>query len=229
MRVIIKPFGLALIVFAIVSLALLVYRNRNVPSVASTPVTSPTVPVSVPGDAIIEGGFENDYAPVIPETKVSKAHLSGFIAGNGVWFDNSSWSSLTAEYAPDDAIFHGGTRSQRVIIGANGSGHVQLSQIRQLSVNKDYEISAWVRASRRAKITLVLRVGEAAKLSTADMYADTTWRKISLRVFRKPTEDTSGLTWIMLYLRELDVTYWVDDAEIKPLSNTAASPPVATR
>ncbi len=234
MKVIIKPMGLVILVCALIALTFVAFRGRIMPPApVSTPPIADATPAPEPGattnaplsgGVVIEGGFEEKYTPVGTGAKDNKAQLSGTIAGNGAWFDNSSWSKVTAEYAPDETNPHSGKRSQRISI-APGEGQIQFAQVRPLSISKDYDVSVWVRASRRVRVILALRIDDTTKLKSSEAFADETWRKITFRVFRKPTKGESNLAWIILYLRDPGVTYWIDDAAIEPVNSAGGETP----
>ena len=235
MKVIIKPVGLVVLLSAIITLSVLAFRRSDqvsanvapdfVATGGATTAQSP-MPSSTPSDGnlLASGDFENGYSPVKPDPKLQVAKVTGSIAGNGMWFDNSAWADLTAEYAPDKSVFRGGECSQRVDLRSVRAGHVQLAQIGVLPTDRDYELSAWVRASKPTKITLAMRVGEKSLLSTQDLNAGPEWRQVSVKTFRrrlKVGEDNN--TWVMLFLREPGVTYWIDDVKVLPLNNATVA------
>jgi hypothetical protein len=232
MKVIIKPVGLVVLITAIVLLAVLAFRQTKSdesgpsPMPPSVAVASPP-PMRVPstdGNLLAGGDFETGYVAVKPDPKTNVAKITGEIAGNGMWFDNSSWADLEAEYAQDNAIYHGGTSSQRVRLDKIRVGHIQLAQISVLPTDRDYEVSAWVRASKTSKVTLAMRVGEKSLLTTQDLSAGPEWRKVTMKTFRRRlAKGEDNNSWVMLFLREPGVTYWVDDVKVLAVNNSVAA------
>lgn len=238
MKVIIKPLGFIVLMTALASLAFLVIRqtrdaslptppsqqvaaNPSLPpvEVAPTPQASPS-----DGNLLTSGGFEEGFTAITPDPKTNVARITGTIAGSGVWFDNSSWADITAEYAPDRTIFHGGECSQRVDLKTVRAGQIQLAQIRVLPTDRDYEVSAWVRTSKPTKITLAMRVGERSLLTTQDLPAGPEWREVSVKTFRRRlAEGENNNTWVMLFLREPGITYWIDDVKVSQINGSQAA------
>ncbi|MBC8134876.1 MAG: hypothetical protein H8F28_03200 [Fibrella sp.] len=234
MKVIIKPVGLIVLLSAIVLLTVLAFRQTKTepsPVVSSGRVVKnaeappPQELLSADGNLIASGDFEDGYISPAPDpVKTNVAKIKGTIAGNGLWFDNSAWADISAEYAPDETIFHGGKRSQRVDLEKVRFGHIQFAQIRVLPTDRDYEVSAWVRASKQTKVTLAMRVGEKSLLTTQDLSAGPEWRKVSVKTFRRRiAKGEDNNTWVMLFLREPGTTYWIDDVKVLPLNNAVAA------
>lgn len=241
MKVIIKPIGLIVLITALSVLSFLAFRGSKTEAtvVASQlPQTSASIRVAPPsvaspdGNLIANGDFELPGQTVKLEQPTTtstvpaiNAKITGDISGELSWFDNSSWANLTAEYATDKTIFHTGKQSQRVELKKATPGQqIQFAQIVQVPLERDYEVTAWVRASHPSKVTMAMRIGDQSILKNADVRAGTEWRKVAMRIHRRtaPNGERDG-TWIMLFLREPGITYWIDDVEVLPLHKAVAS------
>ncbi len=230
MKVIIKPFGFVVLLSAIVLLAVLAFRQKGLRQLPPVNATSPTsanpspAPPPLPrdGNLLTNGDFEVGFIPCATDTKDKVAKVSGTVPRS--WFDNSAWANITVRYDPDTTVFHTGESSQRVRLERAQMGHIQFAQILNVPTDRDYEVSAWVRASKPTKVTLAMRVGEKSLLSTKDLSTGSEWRQVSVKTFRRRlAKGEDNNTWVMLFLREPGVTYWIDDVKVLPLNNAVAT------
>ncbi|MBC8139563.1 MAG: hypothetical protein H8F28_27095 [Fibrella sp.] len=215
MRVILKPVGVICVVTAFLLLTWLAVRQSSKgkdeggATIAAKTVGADKI-APTPGAAILNGGFEDKYAPAVPFSAEGK--VTGLIAEP--WADDSSWAPVTVNYSQDSERPHAGKSCQKVEVSDVAAGkdaRVQFVQEINLPVNQLHRVSCWIRADRTTEIDIALR----QKLWPYTYYGvnkvtiGNNWKKIEV----SGTPSIGGTTFVMLKISK-PVTFWVDDAQV---------------
>jgi hypothetical protein len=215
MRVVIKPGGFILMALAIVGAAYLGFILWS----GKQPIAATGSPIASEGKssakgAIVNGGFEEPFNSIAPSNKPDrKSDISGKIASG--WSDSSGWAALTLRYADDSQNPHGGATCQRIEIGPVTRGQMQFVQSLSLTPGERYKVTVWVRASEESEVEVQLRQGsgDAKPFAQGRILAGKEWT---------PAEATGTVgdkdVFLMLLNSKPNVTLWVDDASIEPVT-----------
>jgi len=234
MRIILKPAGAISVALMFILLVGLVLWERSrirvsaeagaVAAVAVAPAqqassssaSAPTAPALrypwryvTPTVTVQDPGFESDFAAVQPYDTIGQ--ISGQIAGH--WYDDSSWSTATAVYAPDRSAPHGGSACQKITVSRNDMSGFQLVNYLRLTPGRKYTGGFWLRADHPVNVQVVLRQAGSPfdVYSATNAVLNSTWQ----RVTTTGTIGADARIYLMLKIQSLG-TVWVDDATLVP-------------
>ncbi len=153
--------------------------------------------------ALVNPGFEGDYAPV----NSGSSKVTGVIA-NG-WTDNSAYSDVTVNYSRDTSNPHGGTSCQKVDVTAVNSGAFEFQQQVKVKTGNLYTPGVWLRGQAGTRVRLWLQLDSLPYniYQDAPAYLTDQWQFVSV-----PAHATKDLTVAFKLTSDKPVSFCVDDA-----------------
>jgi hypothetical protein len=149
-------------------------------------------------------GMESPYVAV----NSGAATITGQIA-NG-WSDNSFWQAPapTIAYSQDTVNPHGGAASQKIVVSSVGGDRFQMIQQFAQQAGNVYTLSAWVRGTPGAQVTLSIQQASSpyATYIQSSLALTNDWQQITTTGYITTTENV----YLMLGMNAAG-TVWVDD------------------
>lgn len=226
MRVILKPGGIAVVIFSLASLAgAVAYSVLRVPGdTAVTNAAKPAAPARAGivggGATVMDGDFSGAFAPArfYGNSAVSKTVLTGEIADG--WADNSDWADVTVRYAR--AVGPDGNACQRMDVDAVRGGRAQFVQLLNLVPGTPYRASVRLKSEASTVATFTVHPNDSvAETNTPskDVALAPVWQTVEVRF----TAKTQAHLFMIACAQPKSVLY-IDDSKIEPVAPAASNP-----
>jgi hypothetical protein len=164
---------------------------------------------------LIDGDFAGPYQPYV-KSPADVGVVEGDLAAG--WEDNSAWGQVSVLYGKDETLTAGGKASQRIEVRSIQKGAVQFCQRVSLKAGRIYRFSMRLRSSIFARADVELRQSGPPYTIYGQTSASISpeWRKFE--VYAPVTQDVVALA---LLIPSEPATYWVDDAKIEDVTDSA--------